>query len=160
MTFSGEFRRGLGLSALVLVIDQISKWWIVTSVMRPPRIIDITPFFNLVMGWNRGVSFGMLNDSPWVSVWLLPLTTLAITGVLLVWLYRADRLWTALGVGLIIGGALGNLVDRLRFGAVIDFLDFHAFGAHWPAFNVADSGITLGAVAIILDSLFTRDEKS
>ncbi|NQU61057.1 MAG: signal peptidase II [Rhodospirillales bacterium] len=160
MTFSGEWRKGLGLAALVLILDQVTKWWIVTSVMQPPRVIPVTPFFNLVMGWNRGVSFGMLSDHPWISTWLLPLTTLAITGVLVVWLYRTDRLWAALGIGLVIGGALGNLVDRLRFGAVADFLDFYAFGYHWPAFNVADSAITVGAATIILDSLFTREEKS
>ena len=159
MTFSTHFRKGLIVSAVVLLVDWLTKWWIVSTVMQPPRIIEVTPFFNLVMGWNFGISFGFLNSTPALSEWLLPMVVVVITGALGVWLYRTDRLRPALSLGLIIGGALGNLVDRLRFGAVADFLDFHAFGVHWPAFNIADSAITVGAVVLILDSLFDRDEK-
>ncbi|NQV84676.1 MAG: signal peptidase II [Rhodospirillales bacterium] len=160
MTFSRHFRNGLAVSAAVLAIDQLTKWWIVFTIMQPPRVIEVTPFFNLVMGWNYGVSFGMLNSIPELSKWLLPGAVVAITAVLVIWLYRADRLRPAVGLGLIIGGALGNLIDRLRFGAVADFLDVHAWGYHWPAFNVADSAISIGAVVLILDSLFTEDKKS
>ena len=159
MTFSTHFRKGLIVSAVVLIVDWLTKWWIVSTVMQPPRIIEVTPFFNLVMGWNFGISFGFLNSTPALSEWLLPMVVVVITGALGVWLYRTDRLRPALSLGLIIGGAVGNLVDRLRFGAVADFLDFHAFGVHWPAFNIADSAITVGAVVLILDSLFVRDEK-
>jgi signal peptidase II len=159
MTFSTHFRNGLIVSAAVLALDQVTKWWIVFTIMRPPRIIEITPFFNLVMGWNYGISFGFLNSVPALGLWLLPMVAVVITAALGVWLYRTDRLRPALALGLIIGGALGNLVDRLRFGAVADFLDFHAWGYHWPAFNAADSAITVGAVVLILDSLFVRDEK-
>ena len=159
MTFTPLFRKGLGLAAVVLALDQITKWWILGTVMQPPRIIPVLPFFNLVMGWNQGISFGLLNwDSP-LGAWLLSLVALAITGALLVWLYRADRLRVGLGIGLIVGGALGNLADRVSWGAVLDFLDFHAWGYHWPAFNVADSGITVGAAVLILDSLFYREKK-
>ena len=126
--------------------------------MRPPRVIEVTPFFNLVMGWNFGVSFGMLDSVPELGTWLLPSAAVAITAVLVVWLNRVDRLRPAIGLGLIIGGAIGNLIDRLRFGAVADFLDFYAWGHHWPAFNAADSAITVGAVVLILDSLFAGDE--
>ena len=159
MTFSSYFRNGMAVSAVVLAIDQITKWWIVFTVMQPPRVIEVTPFFNLVMGWNFGVSFGMFDSVPGLAAWLLPTAVIAITAVLVVWLYRVDRLRPAVGLGLIIGGALGNLIDRLRFGAVADFLDFYAWGYHWPAFNAADSAITVGAVALILDSLLTGDEK-
>ncbi len=159
MTLGPEFRKGLGLAALILLIDQASKWWIVSSVMVPPRVIEVTPFFNLVIAWNQGVSFGMLNSGGWLSEWGLPLGTAAIILGLGVWLYRADRPVTVLGLGLVIGGALGNLIDRIRFGAVVDFLDFHWAAYHWPAFNAADSAITLGAVALVLEALFEGREK-
>lgn len=159
MTFTTHFRNGLIVSAAVLAADQVTKWWILSTVMQPPRIIPVTPFFNLVLGWNRGVSFGMLNSEADLSAWLLPLAVIAITVALGVWLYRSDRPRVAAALGLIIGGAIGNLVDRVRYGAVLDFLDFHAAGFHWPAFNLADSGITVGAIVLILDSLFIREEK-
>ena len=159
MTFPRHFRNGLIVSAAVLTLDQLTKWWIVFIVMQPPRIIEVTPFLNLVMGWNYGISFGFLNSVPALALWLLPMVAVVITAALGVWLYRTDRLRPALSLGLIIGGAIGNLVDRLRFGAVADFLDFHAWGYHWPAFNAADSAITVGAVMLILDSLFVGDEK-
>ena len=158
MTLTTHFRNGLAVSVAVLAVDQLTKWWIVFHVMRPPRVIEVTPFFNLVMGWNFGVSFGMLDSVPELGTWLLPSAAVAITAVLVVWLNRVDRLRPAIGLGLIIGGAIGNLIDRLRFGAVADFLDFYAWSHHWPAFNAADSTITVGAVVLILDSLFAGDE--
>ena len=79
--------------------------------------------------------------------------------VLVIWLARADRRLIGVAIGLIVGGALGNLVDRVRYGAVADFLDVHAWGYHWPAFNAADSAITVGAVTLVLDSLFVRPER-
>lgn len=160
MTFRPEFFKGLGLAAAVTILDQISKWWILGTVMQPPRVIPVTPFFNLVLGWNRGISFGFLDSGGWLSAWFLPLAAVVISAVLAVWLYRVRQLRAAVGIGLIIGGAMGNLVDRLQFGAVADFLDFYAWGFHWPAFNLADSAITAGAVVLILDSLFEKEKKS
>lgn len=146
--------RGLGLASLVVVLDQLTKWLILTQVMQPPRVIEVTPFFNLVMTWNRGVSFGMFNgDSPY-NAWVLPLVAMVIAVVLVIWLARSTHPLMSWGLGLIIGGAIGNLIDRLRFGAVADFLDVHAAGWHWPAFNVADAAITIGVVVLIGDSLF------
>lgn len=159
MTMSPGFRRGLPLALLILVLDQASKWWIVEHVMRPPQVIEVTPFFNLVMGWNRGVSFGMFNEYSEAGAWILSGLALVIISVLLVWLYRAPERRVQLAIGAIVGGAIGNVIDRVRFGAVADFLDVHAMGYHWPAFNVADSGITLGAIVLVLDSLFTGSEK-
>lgn len=157
---------GLILALVLIVADQISKWWVVEKVMRPdgvtetpffsPVFIEVTSFFNLVMTWNRGVSFGIFNNGgPWNAIALSALSIVIVAG-LLVWLKRADNGLIALALGSIIGGALGNVIDRTRWGAVADFLDVHAFGWHWPAFNLADSAITIGAILLVLDSLFTR----
>ena len=159
MRTSGGLRLGLGVAILVIVFDQATKWWIIEVVMQPPRIIELTPFFNLVMGWNRGISFGLFDGDSAINVWILPLVALAIVAALVVWLRRVQGAWLASAIGLVIGGALGNVVDRLRFGAVADFLDFHVAGYHWPAFNVADSGITVGVAMLVLDSLFMGAEK-
>lgn len=159
MRTSNGLRLGLVVAALVILFDQATKWWIMAVVMQPPRIIPVTPFFNLVMGWNRGISFGLFDGDSAVTVWILPLVALAIVAALVVWLRRVQGAWLASAIGLVIGGALGNVVDRLRFGAVADFLDFHVAGYHWPAFNVADSGITVGVTMLVLDSLFLGGEK-
>ncbi len=153
------FRWGLMVALAALLFDQITKWWMVEIVMRPPQVIPVTPFFNLVLGWNRGVSFGLFAQQSDYGAWALILIALAIVGVLLVWLYRTENLLPAVGIGLVIGGALGNVIDRVRYGAVVDFLDFHAGGYHWPAFNTADTVIFLGACALVFDSLFTDPEK-
>lgn len=149
-----RLRFGLAVAGVVLVLDQASKWWIVARVMDPPRTIEVTPFFNLVMAWNRGVSFGLFaNDSKWGS-WLLSGLALAITVALLVWLAKAENRVQALAIGMVVGGAVGNVIDRLRFGAVADFLDIHVAGWHWPAFNLADSGISIGVALLLFDALF------
>ncbi|MEX2450496.1 MAG: signal peptidase II [Rhodospirillales bacterium] len=153
------FAGGLGVAAVVLALDQLSKWWIVAEVMQPPRVIPVTPFFNLVLGWNRGISFGLFHGDSAFNVWGLPALALAIVAVLLVWLWRSGGVLVPLAIGLIVGGALGNVIDRIRHGAVADFLDFHVAGYHWPAFNVADTGITVGAVLLIFDSLFGGRER-
>jgi signal peptidase II len=157
---SGVARLGFLLALAVVAVDQASKWWVVEALMRPPRTIAVTPFFNLVLGWNRGVSFGLLDgDSP-LPPWVLVAVALAIGAGLAVWLARVERPWLAAALGLILGGAVGNVIDRLRFGAVADFLDFHAFGYHWPAFNAADAAITVGALLVIADSLFGAPESA
>jgi signal peptidase II len=150
---------GLGIAAAIIVADQISKWWILDVVMSPPRVIEITGFFNLVLTWNRGISFGILNADLPGTRWLLSGLAMCIVGGLVWWLARTSRPLAVAAIGLIAGGAIGNVIDRLRFGAVVDFLDFHVAGWHWPAFNVADSAITTGVVLLILDSLFVRPEE-
>lgn len=152
-------RRGLAIAVVVAALDQLSKWIILLWVMNPPVPIKVTDFFNLVLVWNRGVSFGMFqNESVWGPV-LLGSLTVAIIGFLYFWLKNAETRLTAIALGLVMGGAFGNLIDRIAHQAVVDFLDFHAFGCHWPAFNVADSAITIGVVLIIFESLFERREK-
>ena len=159
MTRPQALRNGLSLAALVILLDQLVKYWITNIIMLPPRIIPVTPFFNLVLGHNRGVSFGFFDGNSPLNQWLLSLVALAITATLVIWLARTDKPWVAVALGLIIGGAIGNVIDRLADGAVVDFLDFHWGEHHWPAFNVADTGITMGAAALILDSLFVRGGK-
>ena len=148
-------QRGLTIAGLVIALDQASKWWIVNSVMQPPRQIEVLPVFNVVLTWNRGVSFGMFDtDSP-VAPWILSGVAIAVAIALVVWLGRTERWFIGTALGLIVGGALGNVIDRAARGAVVDFLDFHWAGYHWPAFNAADSAITVGAVMLVLDSLFS-----
>lgn len=148
---------GLGLAAVVLVLDQATKWWMLEVVgiaLRPP--IEVTPFFNLVMVWNRGVSFGLFAHEAEVMPYVLSGVAVAISAALLVWLARAERRWIAAAIGLVVGGAVGNVIDRLRFGAVADFFDVHVAGWHWPAFNVADAAIVVGVGMILLDGFATR----
>ena len=155
MSEPGRLRRlGLGLAFATMALDQLTKWWIVNFVMNPPSVIEVTPFFNLVLGLNRGVSFGMFSSDSNLSRWLLTALALAIVCALAVWLWRAEKPWLAVALGLIIGGAIGNVIDRAMVGAVVDFLDFHVADYHWPTFNVADMGITCGAAVLIWDSVF------
>lgn len=142
------------IALLVLILDQASKWVILLKVMDPPRVIEVTGFFNLVLAWNRGVSFGLFtNDSPY-GPYLLAGIALAIAIGVLLWARKQRQFLPVLAAGMIVGGAIGNLIDRLVHGAVVDFLDFHIGGFHWPAFNVADCGIVVGVGFLLYDSLF------
>jgi signal peptidase II len=151
-------QNGLGLSVLVMALDQLSKWAIVAHIMNPPMQLELTSFFNLVLTYNQGISFGMLSNGTDAGKWLLVCVALIISGVLVRWLFQSNRLFSVIALGLIIGGAMGNVIDRVLVGAVVDFLDFHAFGYHWPAFNVADTAIFIGAIGLVLESLFSKDE--
>lgn len=160
----------------VIIIDQLTKWGITEMLLRPhrtgdagfdlikwftetpPRLeyteIQILPFFNLVMVWNQGVSFGMFNGGQAGSAVFLILLSLGVSLIFLIWLLRSTSKMQAFCLALVIGGAIGNVIDRARFGAVIDFLDFHVMGRHWPAFNVADSAIVIGVILLMIHSLF------
>ena len=145
-----------GLIAVIsMIADQATKWWILEGIMQPPRVIPMTPFFNLVLTWNNGVSFGLFNNNNELNALILSVLAIAIVIFLILWLRKAENKRMAIGLGLIIGGALGNVIDRGIHGAVVDFLDFYVNSYHWPAFNVADSCITIGAVILIFDSLFS-----
>lgn len=146
--------RGWLIALLIAVLDQASKWWMLEIVRidaRPP--IEVTSFFNLVMVLNRGVSFGMLSQPGELMPWILKGVALMIVVVLVRWLHRCADRWVALALGLIIGGATGNIIDRARFGGVVDFLDFHVGVYHWPAFNVADASICCGVMLLLWDGL-------
>ena len=143
--------------AAVLLVDQLSKVWLVDLLHRSGPI-RLTGFFNLVMAWNTGISFGQLRLGV-DGRWLLIALALAIVAGLAVWLWRVETRRLALALGAVIGGALGNVLDRLSYGAVADFFDFHLAGWHWPAFNVADSAIVLGVLALLFDSLLDEGRK-
>jgi signal peptidase II len=152
---SAAVRGSAGVVALILAVDQASKFAVLAAYTPVTWPVAVTPFFNLVLVWNRGVSFGLFgaNDGE-LQRWLLVGVALAVAAVLTVWLARgvADRLqrWS---FRLIIAGAVGNAIDRVLHGAVVDFLDFHYAGWHWPAFNVADSAIVVGALLLVADGL-------
>ena len=135
-------------------MDQVTKWWIINYIMQPIKILPITPFFNIVLTWNSGISFGIFSNQGSFSVIILSTLATLIVFFLAVWLMKAVNKKLIIGLICIIGGAIGNIIDRVYHGAVIDFLDFHIKSYHWPAFNVADSCIFIGATLIILDSLF------
>jgi signal peptidase II len=146
------------LTIIVLIAaDQLSKALILSSAVGHGTTITVLPFFNLVLVWNKGVSFGLMNGA--AGPWALTGLSLVITVILAVWLARTPHRPLGLALSAVIGGALGNVIDRLRFGAVVDFLDFHAFGWHWPAFNVADSAIVLGIAFVVADGLLFEPKR-
>jgi len=146
-----RLRLGLIVAGVVLALDQATK--ALALAFLADQTIAVTPFLNLVLVWNRGVSFGMLAGLGGRGPWLLTGLALLVAAILIVWLCREQRVLTGLALGLVIGGAIGNAIDRIRFGAVVDFLDAHLMGYHWPAFNVSDSAIVIGAGLLILDGL-------
>lgn len=139
---------GVAVAFVTIVIDQLTKYGAFALVDRYGGHIELLPFFNLVKVYNRGVSFGMGGNLEYSHL-LFTLLALVIVAVISVWLWKEKKHWHAIAYGLIIGGALGNIIDRTLIGAVMDFLDFHAFGYHWPAFNVADSTIFIGVAVLI-----------
>jgi lipoprotein signal peptidase len=147
-------RLGLGLALLVLLVDQASKWWVL-EVVELDRLgqLRVTGFMNLTMVWNRGVTFGLLTSDLWWKPLLLSGGALVVAALLLRWLARAETARVAWGLGLVLGGAVGNVIDRVRFGAVVDFIHLHAGGWHWYVFNVADSAIVCGVGLLLLDAL-------
>jgi signal peptidase II len=150
--------RWFALAAAVVVADFVTKW-AVLAAFAPGERRAVKGFFNLELAFNKGAAFSLLADAPgWQAPLLVAFAVIAGVVVSVLLLRPGGRRMYYAGLALILGGALGNLVDRLRFGHVVDFLDFHAFGWHWPAFNVADSAICVGAALLILDGL-RPDEK-
>jgi signal peptidase II len=151
--------RGLAVAAVVAVLDQLSKAWILSLFRaRPPGdIVPVTGFFNLALTWNRGMSFGLFNNRASLNAVVFTALAAVIVAGLLVWLWRAREPLVVIAVGLVIGGAIGNVIDRLWRGAVVDFLDFHLAQWHFYDFNLADSAISIGVGLMLLDSLLARD---
>ncbi len=148
--------RALGLLAalLVLAADQASKAWILYGIDLPALgRIDLLPVLSLTMVWNHGVTFGLLQATGTAGPIILAAIAAAVVAALALWLWRADRPLVAIAVGAISGGAIGNVIDRLRFGAVVDFIHAHVGAWSWYVFNVADAAIVCGVAALVLDSL-------
>ncbi len=172
---------GFSLALDIVVLDQLTKWLLLEYILKaeiqpnglraglwdwimkaPPRLpagtqVEVLPFFNLTMVWNEGVSFGLFHGS---GVWILSGIALAIAAGFSVWLCRATGWLQAVALSMVIGGAIGNVIDRFRFGAVADFFDFHVMGWHYPAFNIADCGIVVGVAFLVIDGLFLEPKRS
>ena len=146
---------GIGAVIVALVADQASKLAALVWLFEPRVARNVLPFFDLVPHWNRGISFGLFGSSPITASWIFSVVALVIVGFLAYWMWRARHADTAIAFGLIIGGAVGNVIDRVRFGAVIDFIHVHYGWFDWPVFNLADSFIFVGAVLLIGESLFS-----
>ena len=147
------------LVALTIVVDQVSKELLLRYLLKAGSMVSvIDDFFRLVIVWNRGVSFGLLGGEQALPAWLLSAVAIAVCIGLFIWLRRTDQLIIGWGIGLVMGGAIGNVIDRARWGAVFDFADFHVRQWHWPAFNVADSAIVIGVGLMLIDSLFGKKE--
>lgn len=154
-------RFGLIVAPIATVIDQASKAWAFDALWPPySEGITILPVLNLRLGFNTGVTFGMFAESAAGAVWLLVGIKLAVVAWLLLWLRRAATRIEATAIGLIIGGAIGNILDRLRIGAVTDFIDAHYGGWHWPTFNMADVAIVCGVALLVLTSFRTPEPQA
>ncbi len=149
-------RIGIFVALAIVVVDQAAKAFVLLVVMSPPRVIPVTPFFNLTLGFNTGVSFGLFSSDSQLGPWVLSAIAVIVVLVLIGLLYRSRHMGETAGLGAMIGGALGNVTDRIRQGAITDFLDFYVGNWHWPTFNLVDTAITIGAAVLIVPSLFAR----
>ncbi len=151
---------GLGIATLVLLADQLHKaWMLYVYDIGAKGTVTLTPFFDLVLVWNQGVSYGLLAQRTELGRWGLILFAFAAVIALVVWLARITSPLAAAAIGLIIGGAVGNAVDRILYGAVADFFSLHAFGFEWYVFNIADTAIVAGVVGLLYESLFGGHKK-
>ncbi len=146
----------LWLAAALIVVDQISKW-IVLGALQPGETRYVAPFFNWVLTFNSGAAFSFLSDAGGWQRWFFTVLALAVSGWIVTQLRRhTSEFRLSLALTLVLSGALGNVIDRLRFGAVVDFIQWHVAGYYWPAFNVADSAITIGAIFLVWDQFATK----
>ena len=155
---------GLAAASLALILDQGSKTLMLYGFgfkdFRGGDSVPVLPFFNLVMVWNPGVSYGLFPASGPEGTAVLALFSIAAVAALGWWLWNSARLALTIGLGLVIGGALGNLIDRLIYGQVADFFHFYGRGYDWYVFNVADAAITFGVIALLYDALLKPDAEA
>jgi signal peptidase II len=149
----------LFLSLIILILDQITKTWVSThlSFNQP---VNILPHFDLRLLHNTGAAWSILADQGGWQRWFLSGLAIIVSIVIMVWLTRLDskQRWLACGLALILGGALGNVMDRIIYGYVVDFIDIYYQAWHWPAFNIADIGISIGAVMLLIDAIIFKQE--
>lgn len=154
-------RQAMSLVVLTLVVDQVSKQLLLNYLFKAGQIVSVVDgYFRLVVVWNCGVSFGLLGGDRALPPWALSMVAAAVCVGLFIWLRRTDRLLNGWGIGLVMGGAIGNVIDRARWGAVFDFADFHVGEWHWPAFNIADAAIVVGVGLMLLDSLIGEKKRA
>ncbi|MCU7806941.1 MAG: signal peptidase II [Candidatus Thiodiazotropha sp. (ex Semelilucina semeliformis)] len=145
--------RWLWLSLIVILLDQVTKQ-IADAMLTYGESVGILPFFNFTLLYNKGAAFSFLSDQDGWQRWFFIVLALVVTGVMLAWLSRLKReeKWVAVSLSLIIGGAVGNLIDRILMGQVIDFIHLHYQEYYWPAFNIADSAIFVGVAIMLFDA--------
>ena len=157
-------RAGWLVALAALAADQFSKDYLLYGLdfraLGPSARIQVLPIFDLVMVWNRGVSYGLFQAGSFAGMAMLTIFSLIAVVALSFWLIKAERSILGVGLGLVIGGALGNVIDRILYGAVADFFHFYAFGHDWYVFNVADAAITVGVVVLLLDAFIRPESKS
>jgi len=152
-------RRWYVLAGVVIVLDQLSKWVVLKNIGFGETIY-VAPFWNWVLAFNPGAAFSFLADQPGWQRWLFSALALAVSGWLAIMLRQhPQQKLLSLALSLVMGGALGNVIDRIRFGAVVDFIQWHAAGYYWPAFNIADSAITIGAILLVIEQLTATNKK-
>jgi signal peptidase II len=146
-----------GAALVAVALDQASKYWVVNVLDLPDRFqYHLSQVFNLTMVWNDGVSYGFLKAQGGIGRWALALFSFVVAAGIGAWVWRSPRVLLAAGLGLIMGGAIGNALDRVRLGRVVDFLDFSGTHVFPWVFNIADSAITVGVVLLILDSFLSE----
>ena len=154
-----DAKRWYALAVLVIILDQLSKW-VVLDHIRFGETIYGAPFWNWVLTYSPGAAFSFLADQPGWQRWFFSILALAVSGWIAFELKKhPEQKLLSLALALVMGGALGNLIDRVRFGAVVDFIQWHAAGFYWPAFNVADSAITVGAILLVFEQLTASNKK-
>lgn len=152
---------GLALAGVVFVLDQAIKYWALSWFANADVTrTQVSPFLDLVLVWNKGISYGLFQQDSALGRWLLVGFSCVVAIGLVIWLLRSTSHLIALSLGLLVGGALGNALDRAIFGAVIDLFSFHAYDFYWYVFNLADAAIVAGAAGLIYDSLFTSHKSA
>lgn len=146
---------GFYMMALIGITDQITKWWLLNRMGDVEHTLPVTSFLNFVLVWNKGVTFGMLGHL--TGKQYMPYILIGVAAIILIllgrWLYRTQSTMVALALGSIMGGAIGNVIDRVHYGAVVDFIDFYYRDYHWYAFNIADASIVTGVALLLLDGM-------
>lgn len=152
---------GLAIAALTFLSDQALKFFVLHVLeLRPGRVLEVTPFFDLVLTLNRGISYGLFPQESELGRWFLVALKIAAAALFTYWIARTPSRLVAAALGLLVGGALGNALDRALYGAVIDFVSLHAYGWRWYVFNLADSAIVAGVVGLMYDALSGGATKS
>lgn len=146
---------GFSVALVTLLLDQLSKQLVLSWFLNGNHQIVASPFLNIILSANKGISFGMLAAGSTHGVWALIAVACCISFLLGLWIWQAESRFSSMCFGLVLGGALGNVIDRFIYGAVIDFLDFHAIGYHWYTFNLADCGIVIGAGLLVCQLFFS-----